>query len=292
VNQEHAPVLKTEVLQYLAPQPGQHYLDLTAGYGGHATGILAQIGQSGRAVLVDRDQNAVDYLVKKFAGDPRVRISHSDFLSASRRLEEEKADFELILADLGLSSPHLDNAERGFSFQTEGPLDMRMDRRSSMTAEQVVNTWSEEALRRILWEYGEVRQSRAIARSIIYSRPIASTSELAGTIRKFTSAKKAVGLLAQVFQAIRIAVNDELVQLRESLPIWHHLLKPGGRLGVISFHSLEDRLVKQYFSEHGHPSAFDADAVILTKRPITATSEEIVFNPRARSAKLRVLQRK
>lgn len=292
MKQEHTPVLKTEVVQYLAPRSGEHYLDLTAGYGGHATDVLARVGKDGSAVLVDRDQNAVDYLAEKFAKDSRVSICHSDFLSASQKLAQEAARFDVILADLGLSSPHLDNASRGFSFQAEGPLDMRMDSRQVMTAEEVVNTWSEEALIRVLKEYGEVRRAGAIARGIISARPIASTSELAGIIRKFAGAKSVPGLLAQVFQAIRIAVNGELEQLQESLPIWHSLLNSGGRLGVISFHSLEDRLIKQYFSEHGRAGAYDADAVNLTKRPISATSEEIVFNPRARSAKLRVLQRK
>jgi 16S rRNA (cytosine1402-N4)-methyltransferase len=290
--QEHIPVLRKSVLQYLAPKSGEHYLDLTAGYGGHATDILEQIGARGQAVLVDRDQNAASYLRTKFEGDERVRIVHSDFLTASKNLLKEGNDFDLILADLGLSSPHLDNASRGFSFQAEGPLDMRMDSRQVMTAAEVVNTWSEEALIRILREYGEVHSARTIVRAIISARPIASTSELAGIIRKFAGARNAPGLLAQVFQAIRIVVNDELEQLREGLPTWHSLLKPGGRLGVISFHSLEDRQVKQYMSEHGRKNAFDADAVILTKRPIVATSDENVFNPRARSAKLRVLQRK
>jgi 16S rRNA (cytosine1402-N4)-methyltransferase len=291
-SEEHIPVLREAVAAYLAPKSGEHYLDLTAGYGGHATDILGQIGGTGRAILVDRDQNAVDYLGTKFQNDPRVRIVHGDFLTSSKNLSESGASFDLILADLGLSSPHLDNPARGFSFQSMGPLDMRMDSRQVMTAAEVVNTWSEDALIRILKEYGEVYSARTIVRAIISARPIASTSDLAGIVRKFANAKKAPGLQAQVFQAIRIVVNDELGQLRESLPLWHSLLKPGGRLGVISFHSLEDRLVKQFFAEHGQANALDADSLIRTKRPIIATSEENVFNPRARSAKLRVLQRK
>jgi len=291
-SEEHIPVLREAVTAYLAPKSGEHYLDLTAGYGGHATDILGQIGGTGRAILVDRDQNAVDYLGTKFQNDPRVRIVHGDFLTSSKNLLESGASFDLILADLGLSSPHLDNPARGFSFQSMGPLDMRMDSRQVMTAAEVVNTWSEDALIRILKEYGEVYSARTIVRAIISARPIASTSDLAGIIRKFASAKKAPGLQAQVFQAIRIVVNDELGQLRESLPLWHSLLKPGGRLGVISFHSLEDRLVKQFYSEHGLANMLDADSVILTRRPIIALPEENVFNPRARSAKLRVLQRK
>lgn len=289
--QEHIPVLFDEVISYLAPQPAEHYLDLTAGYGGHARGVIERIGDNGRAVLVDRDQNAVDHITELFKGDGRVQILHNDYHHASKQLHEEGQKFDLILADIGLSSPHIDNADRGFSFQKDGPLDMRMDQRSSLTAADIVNTYSEEDLTSLFREYGEVRGAGKIARSIIEARPVRTTSELAHIVKTSTRSWPKVRYEAQIFQALRIAVNGELEQLQQSLPLWHQMLKPNGRLAVISFHSLEDRIVKQYFSEHGG-NRYDADLAILTKQPITSTPQESLSNPRARSAKLRVAQRK
>lgn len=288
---QHIPVLAREVLNYLDPKAEEHYLDLTAGYGGHARSIMERIGKNGRAVLVDRDQNAVEHVAELFKGDRRVEILHKDYLSASQQLQAEGKKFDLILADIGLSSPHLDNASRGFSFSLDGPLDMRMDQRLKISASELVNTGSKEDLVNILQKYGEVRSANKIALAIIEARPIESTKQLAGIINKSTKGYPKVRLEAQVFQALRIAVNDELAQLSKSLPLWHALLKPGGKLAVISFHSLEDRLVKQYFQEHGG-NRYDADLSILTPRPITSTTEESFSNPRARSAKLRVAQRK
>jgi 16S rRNA (cytosine1402-N4)-methyltransferase len=288
---QHLPVLVEEVLSYLDPKPAEHYLDLTAGYGGHARRVMDKIGADGKAILVDRDQNAVEHVTKLFEGDGRVQILHSDYLAASRGLHEEGVQFDLILADIGLSSPHLDNASRGFAFQSEGPLDMRMDPRQTTTAHELLNTWPKEDLVFILRRYGEVRGAERIVGAIVAARPVETTSQLAGIINQSTRGYPKVRHEAQVFQALRIAVNEELEQLQQSLPLWHRLLKPGGRLAVISFHSLEDRLVKQYFQEHGG-DRYDAELSILTKQPVTSTPEESVSNPRSRSAKLRVAQRK
>jgi 16S rRNA (cytosine1402-N4)-methyltransferase len=288
---QHLPVLIEEVLHYLDPKPAEHYLDLTAGYGGHARRVMEKIGTDGKAVLVDRDQNAVEHVAKLFKEDNRVQILHSDFHAASQQLYEEGTKFDLILADIGLSSPHLDNASRGFAFQTEGPLDMRMDPRQATTAHELVNTWPKEDLVSIFQKYGEVRGAVRIVDAIVAARPIQTTSQLASIIKQSTRGYPKVRLEAQIFQALRIAVNEELEQLKQSLPLWHKLLKPGGRLAVISFHSLEDRMVKQYFQEHGG-DRYDAELSILTKQPVTSTPEESSLNPRSRSAKLRVAQRK
>jgi 16S rRNA (cytosine1402-N4)-methyltransferase len=285
----HTPVLLEPTLELLDPRPGQNYLDLTAGYGGHASEILKRIGKSGSATLVDRDIAAVNYLKERFKDDPRVKILHSDYLSASEALAKQGALYDCILADIGVSSPHLDNPDRGFSFMYEGPLDMRMDIQAPLTASEVVNTAEEDELADILHQYGEVIGSRKIARIIIQHRPYQTTSELAAVIPG--THKIRMRTLAQVFQALRIVVNDELGQLERSLPLWTRLLKPNGRLAVITFHSLEDRIVKQYFHDHGG-NRFDSIYTILTKRPVVGTKSELVFNPRARSAKLRASQRK
>lgn len=291
MNQKHIPVLLQEVMQYLDPHAGEHYLDLTAGYGGHARCVLERIGQAGSAVLVDRDQNAIRHLSEVFNGDSRVELRHDDYLGASKQLLAENQQFDLILADIGLSSPHIDNAQRGFSFMNDGPLDMRMDQRQSLTAAEIVNEWPAEQIVEILQQYGEIRGAHRMAEAIIAARPLMNTTQLADVIKASTRGYPKVRLEAQIFQALRIAVNGELEQLHQSLPLWHQLLKPGGRLAVISFHSLEDRMVKRYFVENGG-DRYDANLRIVTKQPATGTSEEIVSNPRARSAKLRVAQRK
>jgi len=281
----HTTVLLESTLGLLDPRPGQSYLDLTAGYGGHAGQVLERLGESGTAILIDRDPNAIAYLKKRFKADPRVTILQGDYLSISENLLAQNRRFDVILADIGVSSPHLDNPDRGFSFMHEGPLDMRMDTTSGITAADVVNASSEEELADILHHYGEVRGSYKLARTIIEHRPFQSTTELAAVIPG--THKIRMRVLAQVFQALRIVVNDELGQLSKGLPLWADLLTIGGRLGVITFHSLEDRIVKQYFQAHGG-ERFDSELTILTKRPVVATKSEVVFNPRARSAKLRV----
>lgn len=281
----HAPVLLEPVLAYLNPQSGESYLDLTAGYGGHASHVLERTAAPEQTVLVDRDQFAIDQL-KAQPAFGACDIRHADYLSASQRLAATGQQFDMILADLGVSSPHLNEGTRGFSFRQAGPLDMRMDQNQALTAEIVVNDWSEAELVDILAKYGEEPKARQIARLIVANRPIGSTAALAEIAAKAWPGHSRVHPATRTFQAIRIAVNDELGQLTQSLSVWQSLLKPGGRLAVISFHSLEDRLVKQYFVERAG-NRYDAELQLLTKRPITASPNEIAFNPRARSAKLR-----
>lgn len=274
-----------EVLQYLDPQAGESYLDLTAGYGGHASEVLARTGSLTTAVLVDRDQNAISVLQKKYAPGT-VSLRQQDFLTASRELLAEGQEFDLILADLGVSSPHLNEGTRGFAIASDGPLDMRMDQSQELTAETIVNTYSEAALADTLKRYGEEPKARQIARMIVAARPLSTTGELAAVAAKAWPGRSRVHPATRTFQALRIAVNDELNLVEQSLPIWVRLLKPGGRIAVVSFHSLEDRLVKQAFQEVAG-ERYDAELRLLTKRPVTASPSELVFNPRARSARLR-----
>ncbi|HUP26750.1 MAG TPA: 16S rRNA (cytosine(1402)-N(4))-methyltransferase RsmH [Candidatus Limnocylindrales bacterium] len=290
-DEKHIPVLLDEVLHYLDPQAGDTYLDLTAGYGGHAAKVLERTLEASQATLVDRDQNAIDYLSRQKALRS-AEIIQKDFLSASKDLGDQKRRYKLILADLGVSSPHLDNASRGFSIRHNGPLDMRMDSRQELTADRIVNNYTEAELTKLLREYGEEPHSRAIAASIVANRPIADTHELAEIIARAVPRRRTHGPASKIhpatrsFQAIRLAVNDELGLLQAALPLWLGLLAPGGRIVVISFHSLEDRIVKQFFHEYSG-DRYDAPLKRLTKRPIQASEKELAFNPRARSAKLR-----
>jgi 16S rRNA (cytosine1402-N4)-methyltransferase len=286
---EHVPVLLQPVLQYLAPQTGESYLDLTAGYGGHAQAILARTNAPENATLVDRDSNAIAAL------QPLERqgatLVHRDFLGASQDLAGAGSKFDIVLADLGVSSPHLDNASRGFAFAQDGPLDMRMDQGQSLDAATVVNTYDVDELVRILRTYGEEPRAKTIAHAIVEARPLQTTQQLAAIIRSVMPKGSKTHPATKSFQALRIAVNDELELLRASLPLWISLLNPGGRLGVISFHSLEDRIVKQAFAE-ATGNRYDAELQVLTKKPITADRDELVFNPRARSAKFRAAVKK
>lgn len=284
-NPLHIPVLLEEVLGVLQPRPGENYLDATAGYGGHAAEVLARTDTYDQSVLVDRDHNAIRELNERFGGKG-VTILPYDFLSAAEQLKREGRQFDMILADLGVSSPHLNFAERGFAIGLQGPLDMRMDQSQTLTAERIVNTYGIDDLADILSRYGEEPKARAIAKLIVQNRPLTTTSELAELVSRVWPGHSRVHPATRTFQALRIAVNDELGLLQRCLPIWVDLLKPGGRLAVISFHSLEDRLVKQYFTEQGG-NRYDAAINILTKRPLIASAKEAVFNPRARSAKLR-----
>jgi 16S rRNA (cytosine1402-N4)-methyltransferase len=285
---KHIPVLLDEVIDILSPKKGDLYLDLTAGYGGHASEILKLT--NAQMTLVDRDENAITHLREVFKSQ-KVNIIHSDFLSASKMLAAQNKSFDLILADLGLSSPHIDNGERGFSIQKDGPLDMRMDNTQELTAELVVNSYSADDLTRILREYGEEPKAKRIASLIVANRPFSSTTQLAKVVASAWPGYSRVHPATRTFQAIRIEVNDELNLLKRSLPIWLSLLKPGGRLAIISFHSLEDTLVKRFFLENGGDK-YDAVLEILTKRPLTASTSELVFNPRARSARLRVVRKR
>jgi 16S rRNA (cytosine1402-N4)-methyltransferase len=285
-NHLHIPVLLEQVLTYLDPKAGESYLDLTGGYGGHASAVLERTGKPGSATLVDRDQNAIAELEKRFAGQG-VSLMRADFLSASEQLKAAGKQFDMILADLGVSSPHLNQASRGFSIKADGPLDMRMDQSQSLTAEVMVNTYKADELADILKRYGEEPKARQIAALIVGNRPLKTTSELANTVAKAWPGYSKVHPATRTFQALRIAVNDELELLRKSLPIWMlDLLAPGGRIVVISFHSLEDRLVKQALAEYSG-DRYDAPLRLLTKKPATGSDDELVSNPRARSAKLR-----
>ena len=285
----HIPVLLSEVLATLQPRPGERYLDLTAGYGGHAKEILDVTQQYKGSVLVDRDEFAIKYLKGKFPSD--IQLLHTDFYSAVQQLIECGNSFDIILADFGVSSPQLDMEDRGFSFRSEGPLDMRMDKRQSLTASDIVNHYKETQLADILVRFGEEKPGRAkmLAREIVHHRPVMSTKALADIIigkSKYSKTHPA----ARIFQAIRIAVNDELGEIERTLPLLSKLLNPNGRVGIITFHSLEDRLVKDYFKEassHGEES----ELTIITKKPIIADNSELVINPRARSAKLRLAKR-
>jgi 16S rRNA (cytosine1402-N4)-methyltransferase len=287
-NKQHVPVVLEEVLQYLDPQPGESYLDLTAGYGGHAREILARTGSLTTAVLVDRDAKAIDVLRKEFVGDgaDSVDVRQQDFLTASRELLAEQRHFDLILADLGVSSPHLNEGNRGFAINSLGPLDMRMDQSQVLTAETILNTYSEAALTDILKRYGEEPKASKIAHAILLARPLRTTDQLAAIAAKAWPGHSRVHPATRTFQAFRIAVNDELSLLEQSLPLWFELLAPGGKIAIISFHSLEDRLVKQALQAVAG-TGYDAELRLLTKRPVTAAPTETVFNPRARSAKLR-----
>ena len=291
--QNHIPVLADEVLDLLKPKPGDHYLDLTAGYGGHARLIADRIGDQGSLTLVDRDEQAIKSLKQTFSGKSNMEIIHQDFLSASQDLVSRGKKFNVILADLGVSSPHLNNASRGFAFSKDGLLDMRMDQRQEETAADLINSASLEKLAEILRKYGEVKNPFRLAKALIANRPYATTQQLADKLVELSPPrwKKRTHPATEVFQSLRIAVNNELEQIEKSLPLWIELLSDKGRIGIISFHSLEDRLVKQAFADYGG-NRYDARLHIVTKRPIMGSDQEIVFNPRARSAKLRVAQRK
>ena len=287
----HVPVLKDSVLAYLKPQPGESYLDLTAGYGGHASVILEETGFFTGSVLVDRDDYAIEHL--SHLKDKGAHLMHTDFVTAATQLIEEGKAFDCILIDLGVSSPQLDQGERGFSFMHNGPLDMRMDRSTGRTAADVINESRPRELALMIHEYGDepFRQAERIAQAIVDGRPFKDTAELAEAIAAQHRGKRSrIHPATRTFQALRIAVNDELGQVKAILPLLPQLLNKGGRVGVISFHSLEDRLVKRFFKEQT-ASGFEAELDILTKKPVSGATED-VHNPRSRSAQLRVAVKK
>lgn len=282
----HIPVLLREVLEYLQPKIGETYLDLTAGYGGHAADVLNKTKNWSGAVLVDRDTQAINELTIKFSGK-KTEIIHNDFYAAALQLTKQRRFFDVILADLGVSSPHLDTASRGFAIGQDGPLDMRMDSRQELTASEIVNTYSQADIARILSEYGEEPHARRIAHLLATHRPITTTTQLAAIAAKaWPRGSSRTHPATRTFQALRIAVNNELELLRLALPLWIDLLSPNGRIAVISFHSLEDRIVKQALSEQAG-NRYDATLRLLTKHPVTPSQDESASNPRARSAKLR-----
>ncbi len=282
----HKPVLLSEVMQVLSPQKGESYLDLTAGFAGHASSILDVTQNYKDSSLVDRDQYAIDFLTEKFK-NTSIEILHQDFYSAALQLYKCGRTYDCILADFGVSSPQLDQGSRGFSFLHEGPLDMRMDTRQELSAQTIVNSWSENSLVEIFEKYGEMSPGFAqkVARIIRFNRPFSTTTELANAIAMETRNSR-IHPATKVFQAIRIVVNEELSIIEKTLPILPKLLNPGGRVAIVTFHSLEDRLVKDYFkdaSERGQESELH----LINKKPLTAEKLELVNNPRSRSAKLR-----
>ena len=287
----HVPVLLESVIDMLQPQPGDQYLDLTAGYGGHARAILAKTTNYSESVLVDRDAFALSHL--QDLERQGARTMEADFVSAARQLIDEGKTFDMILADLGVSSPQLDRQERGFSFRLDGPLDMRMDRREERTAADIVNGYTEQELVRVITAYGEEPRSRAIkiAKAIVANRPFTTTTELAETV------KQAIGRTGskhhpatRTFQSLRIELNRELDLVANILPLLPKLLNKGGRVAVISFHSLEDRLVKRFFKDQ-LDAGYEAELEMITKKPIDGSVSD-VNNPRSRSAKLRAAVKK
>ncbi|GAA6622459.1 16S rRNA (cytosine(1402)-N(4))-methyltransferase RsmH [Scytonema sp. NUACC26] len=280
----HIPVLSQEVVEGLAVRPEGHYLDATVGGGGHSRLIL-ESAPDVRLTALDQDEDALSAAKKELAVfEERVQFIHVNFSA----YEFPENTFDGIIADLGVSSYHLDTPERGFSFRREASLDMRMDKRQSLTAADVINEWDEAELANIFFKYGEERLSRRIARRIVEQRPFQTTTELATAIASSVPGKYRHGRIhpaTRVFQALRIAVNDELKALETFLTKAPNALVPGGRIAIISFHSLEDRIVK-------HSLRGSSLLQVLTKKPITATEEEISNNPRARSAKLRIAERK
>ncbi|AFY32418.1 16S rRNA (cytosine(1402)-N(4))-methyltransferase RsmH [Calothrix sp. PCC 7507] len=280
----HIPVLSREVVEGLAVHPGGHYLDATVGGGGHSRLIL-DAAANVCLTAIDQDEDALVAAQKYLAEyGERVKFVHSNFAAYKFPLSA----FDGIIADLGVSSYHLDTPERGFSFRHTASLDMRMDKRRSLTASDVINGWDEAELADIFFKYGEERLSRRIARRIVERRPLNTTVELASAIASAVPPKYRYGRIhpaTRVFQALRIVINDELKSLETFIEQAPNALVPGGRIAIISFHSLEDRIVK-------HSLRNSPLLRVLTKKPITATEEEIVNNGRSRSAKLRIAQRK
>jgi 16S rRNA (cytosine1402-N4)-methyltransferase len=292
---QHIPVLLEESLEYLNVQPGGVYVDATLGLGGHSAAIARRLGGRGKLICFDRDPEAMTKAqarLAEVAGElgeemPEVRYVPRAFSEAAEEIAPGSLDG--LLADFGVSSLQLDEAHRGFSFRADGPLDMRMDPRSELTAEQVVNQADEEELANLIYEFGEERRSRRIARAIVRARPITTTAELARVVSAEAPPIKGEKIhpATRTFQALRIRVNDELGEIQSLLKSAGSLLKPGGRIVTISFHSLEDRLVKDTFRAGAKDGLFE----ILTKKPVVAKEQESLRNPRSRSAKLRAARK-
>lgn len=290
-NERHVPVLLKEAIDFLRVRPDGTYVDATLGMGGHSEAILRRLGPEGHLIGFDRDPEALELAKARLnkaaeemgSGAPKVTLVGEAFSSIARHVEAASADG--ILADFGVSSLQLDEARRGFSFQADGPLDMRMDPRSGPTAAQVVNEMGERELANLIYEYGEERRSRAVVRALVRGRPITTTGQLARIVSQVVPKLKTQHLhpATRTFQALRIYVNRELDEIRDLLEAAPGLLKPSGRIVVISFHSLEDRIAKDSLREGAHNGIWE----ILTRKPVVAGEEEMDRNPRARSAKLR-----
>ena len=292
---QHVPVLLDEVLQFLNVRPGGVIADATVGLGGHSAEIAMRLGATGRLICFDRDPQAMELAKARMdelmdelgSAMPEVIFEPRAFSELVGAIEPGSLDG--LLADFGVSSLQLDEAQRGFSFRSEGPLDMRMDTRSGVTAGQVVNQEDENELADLIYEFGEERRSRRIARAIVRARPIRTTAELAGIVSAAAPSMKGdkIHPATRTFQALRIRVNDELGEIRTLLESAPSLLKPGGRLVTISFHSLEDRLVKDALREAGRAGIYE----VLTKKPVVAEEQEQMRNPRSRSAKMRAAEK-
>jgi 16S rRNA (cytosine1402-N4)-methyltransferase len=283
----HVPVLAESVLRLLDPQPGQTWVDCTVGGGGHSRIIAERLGDSGRLVGLDQDPTMLDLARPRLTGLP-VTLVRANFDQLADVLRNQGIDsVDGVLADLGFSSDQIERADRGLSFRDDGPLDMRLDPTTGQTAADLVNTLSEAALADVFFEYGEERHSRRVARRVVERRkekPFATTGELAELVRRCVPRSGGIDPATRVFQALRVAVNDELGALDRLLAALPRVVRPGGKAGVISFHSLEDRRVKHAFR--------DAEVWrAVTKKPVEAADDEVARNPRARSAKLRVAVR-
>ena len=308
---KHKSVLLQEVISYLDPKPGETFIDATIGFGGHSTEILKSISPNGKLLGIDQDLEELDWLGANTAQKyTNLVLAKGNFSQIKKIAENEGFDkVDGILADIGVSSVQLDKCERGFSLKNDGPLDMRMDKDRELTAAEVVNTYSEHDLTDIFSKYGEERLSKTVAREIVTrraQRPFTSTLEFAGLVDSIYDKRGLKGLkvhpATRVFQALRIEVNDELGSLQKFLPQSLDLLAQKGRLAVITFHSLEDRIVKDFFQKEAKgcicPPEYpvckcghDVKVKILAKKPILPSNEEIKDNPRSRSAKLRVIEK-
>jgi len=280
----HVPVLAAEVLALLDPQPGQTVVDCTLGGGGHARLLAERVRPGGRLIALDHDPGMIERARPQLAGLP-VTTFHAGFDQLRDVLDlAQFTQVDAVLADLGIASDQLDDPSRGFSFQADGPLDMRLDPTRGVPASRLLASLSERELADLIFRYGEERHSRRIARRIVEARPIATTTQLAELVRRCVPrGRERIDPATRTFQALRIAVNEELTALESLLRQLPACVKPGGRAAVISFHSLEDRLVKNAFRGEGWTA--------LTKKPVTAGDDELHANPRARSAKLRAAQR-
>jgi 16S rRNA (cytosine1402-N4)-methyltransferase len=294
-NDRHVPVLFNEALEFLKVRAGGTYVDCTLGLAGHAEGMVRQLGPKGHLIGFDRDPEALELARQRLARvgselgaeAPQVTFVGEAFSSISGHLKPASVDG--LLADFGVSSLQFDQAHRGFSFQADGPLEMRMDRRTGVTAEQVVNEANERELADLIYEYGEERRSRRIARAIVRGRPVTTTAQLARIVSSAAPSMKQERIhpATRTFQALRIYVNRELDEIKALFEAAPRLLKPSARLAVISFHSLEDRIAKDSLREGAQKGIWE----ILTRKPVTAGEQEIESNPRARSAKLRAAER-
>jgi 16S rRNA (cytosine1402-N4)-methyltransferase len=306
-NEIHIPVLLNESVELLVTNKSGIYFDATLGFGGHSEEILKRLEGNGKLVAADVDEDAFNYSQKKFESDSRVSLYKFNFSSIDVISKIESVQFfDGVLADLGVSSFQLDNPSSGFTFREDAELDMRMDKSKQVTAADVINSFSEEELAKIFFELGEEKNSRKISRSIVEKRnrkKISTTREIVSVIEEITPVPYRNKTLSRVFQALRIYVNDELEMLKSFLNKSVDLLKPGGRIVILSYHSLEDRIVKEHFRYEALdcicPKEFpvcvcgkESRLKIITRKPLTASAEEISRNFRARSVKLRAAERK